>query len=361
MYSLTSPLLLSTNQGRMKSKTLNSILRFLWISAIIALVIHFINFMGNGWKIDYLLNYKPLLSNFSYAFIIGFLNIGFFTWIQKVFSWRTHPKTLIALGIPGSVILSVFGFFIGRVIHSVLIYGNSIDYFLANESFFSYLFAVFIALIVTLAFHAYYFYKFGVNAELKAQQQVIEHTKAKHQALKDQLDPHFLFNSLSVLASLIEEDPKRATKFTTNLSKVYRYVLDQRQEDVVSLRSELDFAKVYLNLLSTRFEDSLEYSIDINDDEHHYTVPLSLQLLIENAVKHNKVTEKHPLQIRISNTETDLIIENNLNPKAKDSSRNGIGLQNIKNRFESFGKTIQIVSNDRSFLVKLPLLKNKNL
>ena len=345
----------------MTSKSIYSILRFLWISTIIAIVVHFINFMGNGWKVDYLLNYRPLLSNFSYAFSIGFLNIGFFILIQKVFSWQKHPKTLIALGIPGSVILSVLGYFAGRVIHSVWIYQNSFDKFIANESFWSYLFAVFIALIVTLAFHAYYFYKFGVNAELKAQQQVIEHTKAKHQALKDQLDPHFLFNSLSVLASLIEENPKRATKFTTNLSKVYRYVLDQRQEDLVSLASELDFAKVYLNLLSTRFEDSLEYTIDITDEEHHHTVPLSLQLLIENAVKHNKVTEKQPLHIKISNTETDLIIENNVNLKAKDSTRNGIGLQNIKNRFESFGKTIEIVNNDHSFLVKLPLLKNKNL
>jgi hypothetical protein len=345
----------------MNVKALSPLLRFLWISVIIALVIHFINFMGDGWKIDYLLNYKPLLSNFSYAFIIGFLNISFFTLIQKVFSWQTHPKTLIALGIPGSVILSVFGFFIARVIHSVWIYGNSFDKFITNESFWSYLFAVFIALIVTLAFHAYYFYKFGVNAELKAQQQIIEHTKARHQALKDQLDPHFLFNSLSVLASLIEEDPKRATKFTTNLSKVYRYVLDQRQEDVVSLASELDFAKVYLNLLSTRFEDSLEYTIDVQDEDHQYTVPLSLQLLIENAVKHNKVTEKQPLHIKISNTESHLIIENTLNPKAKESTRNGIGLQNIRNRFESFGKSIEIVNDHQKFQVKLPLLKNKSL
>lgn len=344
----------------MNLKALHSILRFLWISAIIALVIHFINFMANGWKVDYLLNYKPLLSNFSYAFIIGFLNIGFFTWIQRIFSWRTHPVTLIALGIPGSVILSVFGFFIGRVIHSVWIYGNSFNFFLANESFFSYLFAVFIALIVTLSFHAYYFYKFGVNAELRAQRILLENAKAKHKALQDQLDPHFLFNSLSVLASLIEEDPKRATEFTTSLSKVYRYVLDQRQEDVVTLSSELDFAKVYLNLLSMRFEDSLEYSIDVSDVSY-FTVPLSLQLLIENAVKHNKVTEKHPLYIKIFKTDEDLVIQNNLNVKVKDSKRNGIGLKNIKKRFEAYtDRTIQIKQNADTFTVKLPLIKTQN-
>ncbi|MFO7744864.1 MAG: histidine kinase, partial [Psychroflexus sp.] len=211
------------------------------------------------------------------------------------------------------------------------------------------------------AFHAYYFYKFGVEAELKAQKEIVEHTKAKHKALQDQLDPHFLFNSLSVLASLIEEDPKRAAEFTTSLSKVYRYVLDQRREDLVSISSELNFAKVYLNLLSTRFEDSLNFSIDVLD-ESDSTVPLSLQLLIENAVKHNKVTEKHPLHIKIFKTKDHLVIQNNVNPKVNDSERNGIGLINIKKRFEVYTESpIEIEKDSDTFTVKLPLIQTQNL
>lgn len=229
-----------------------------------------------------------------------------------------------------------------------------------SENTFTYIMAVLIAIIVSLAFHAYYFYKFGAEAELKVQKEIVEHTKAKHKALQDQLDPHFLFNSLSVLASLIEEDPKRATEFTTSLSKVYRYVLDQRQEDLVSISSELNFAKVYLNLLSTRFEDSLEFIIDIID-ESDFTVPLSLQLLIENAVKHNKVSERHPLRIKIFKTENHLVIQNNVNPKANDSERNGIGLMNIKKRFEVFTETpIKFEKNSDTFTVKLPLIKTQN-
>lgn len=344
----------------MKTPPLQQFIRFVWISAVIAVFIHLINYMGSGLTVNYLTNYKYLLVNFSYAFIIGIFNITFITLIQSKFSWREEPKTLIILGILGTVIVSVLGFFIARIVHSLWIYGNSFQYFLNNESLTSYIFAVLIAIIVSLAFHAYYFYKFGADAELKAQKEIVEHTKAKHKALQDQLDPHFLFNSLSVLASLIEEDPKRATEFTTSLSKVYRYVLDQRQEDVVSLSSELDFAKVYLNLLAMRFEDSLCYSINVTD-ETAFTIPLSLQLLIENAVKHNKVTERQPLHIEIFKTEGFLVVQNNVNPKAQESNRNGIGLKNIKSRFEAFTEIpIQIEKDATKFRVKLPLIKNQN-
>ncbi|MBZ9779779.1 histidine kinase [Psychroflexus sp. CAK8W] len=341
----------------MKETSLQTLIKFIWISALIALFIHLINFIAVGWSLNYLTNYKAILGHFAYAFIIGIFNIVFITFIQSKFSWRKEPKALIIIGIPGTVIVSVFGFFVARIVHSVWIYGHTFERFLENESVFSYVFAVLIAIIVSLAFHAYYFYRFGADAELRAQKEIIEHTKAKHKALKDQLDPHFLFNSLSVLASLIEEDPKRATEFTTSLSKVYRYVLDQRQEDLVSISSELDFAKVYLNLLSTRFEDSLIYSIDVSD-ESDFTVPLSLQLLIENAVKHNKVTEKNPLHIKIYKTEDYLVIQNNVSPKATNSERSGIGLLNIKKRFEVYTKTlIEIEKKSNTFTVKLPLIK----
>lgn len=115
-----------------------------------------------------------------------------------------------------------------------------------------------------------------------------------------------------------------------------------------------------MNLLSTRFEDSLEFIIDIID-ESDFTVPLSLQLLIENAVKHNKVSERHPLRIKIFKTENHLVIQNNVNPKANDSERNGIGLMNIKKRFEVFTETpIKFEKNSDTFTVKLPLIKTQN-
>ncbi|MFD0933049.1 sensor histidine kinase [Psychroflexus salinarum] len=344
----------------MKTIQLEQFYKLAGISLAIAVLINFINFLSAN-SIDYLIDYKRFIMNFSSALFIGGLNMIFFTLIQKKYSWRKAPFIMIILGIPGSMILSVLGFFMARLIQGVLLFGTTFQNFIANESLFNYIFAAIIALVVSLAFHAYYFYKFGVEAELKAQKEIVEHTKAKHKALQDQLDPHFLFNSLSVLASLIEEDPKRAAEFTTSLSKVYRYVLDQRREDLVSISSELNFAKVYLNLLSTRFEDSLNFSIDVLD-ESDYTVPLSLQLLIENAVKHNKVTEKHPLHIKIFKTKDHLVIQNNVNPKVNDSERNGIGLINIKKRFEVYTESpIEIEKDSDTFTVKLPLIQTQNL
>jgi hypothetical protein len=345
----------------MQTKPLQQFLRFLWISAVIAIVVQLINYMGGGYDYNQLIDYKSLIVNFSYAFIIGTFNIIFFTLIGRKFSWSKHPKILTALGIPGSVIVSVLGFLTARLLHSVWIYGNTFEGFLSNLGFWDYLFPVFIALIVTLAFHAYYFYKFGVEAELKVQRELIENTKAQHRALKDQLDPHFLFNSLNVLSALIEEDPKKASEFTNAMSKVYRYVLDQRQEDLVSLESEIEFAKTYLNLLMMRFEDSLHFKISTPD--HPYKIiPLSLQLLLENAIKHNKVTEHQPLQIQIYIDDEYLVVENTLNLKPNTSNRKGIGLDNITKRFAVFtDKEILLEENSTHFKVKLPLIQPQNL
>ncbi|PIE97340.1 MAG: hypothetical protein CR961_02055 [Polaribacter sp.] len=151
----------------------------------------------------------------------------------------------------------------------------------------------------------------------KRQQQIIAKTEsAKFESLKTQIDPHFLFNSLNVLTSLISENPEKAEKFTTKLSKVYRYVLEQRNKELVPISEELDFAKTYIDLLQMRFENAIRFEISA---ELHKTelkiVPLSLQLLLENAVKHNVVSVSEPLTIKIYKKDEFLVIENNKNVK----------------------------------------------
>src|SRR5690606_27500451 len=127
--------------------------------------------------------------------------------------------------------------------------------------------------------------------KVKEQKVIAGTANARFDALKNQLDPHFLFNSLNVLTSLIEENPENAQRFTTALSKVYRYVLEQKNKDLVSVDEELDFARTYMSLLKMRFEDSIVFTIpDKASDPESKVVPLSLQLLLENAVKHNMVT-----------------------------------------------------------------------
>jgi LytS/YehU family sensor histidine kinase len=221
-----------------------------------------------------------------------------------------------------------------------------------------------IAFIITLIFHSFYFYKALQDVKLKEKTFESKSNSAKFDALKNQLDPHFLFNSLNVLSALIDEDTDKAQDFTIGLSKVYRYVLDQKNKDLVSLNGEIKFAETYLNLLKMRFEDSLE--VDISDEAkttEAKIIPLSLQLLLENAVKHNKVSEQFPLKIKIYIEAEYLIIENNLQPKidSRNQNRNGIGLENIQSRYELFtNQKCEILKTEQIFAVKLPLLQLQN-
>jgi hypothetical protein len=186
---------------------------------------------------------------------------------------------------------------------------------------------------------------------------------AQFDALKSQLDPHFLFNSLNVLVSLIEENPKAATRFTTSLSKVYRYVLEQRNKELVSIEEELTFARTYVNLLKWRFEDSLEVSIpEAASDAELKVVPLSLQLLLENAVKHNVVSDSKPLQLRIYEENSHLVVENNLQIKDHVKKGSGVGLKNIASRYALLSyRQMTITQNEHSFKVQIPALTEADL
>ena len=215
-----------------------------------------------------------------------------------------------------------------------------------------------IAFILTLIFHLFYFYKALKDSKINEQASLAAVQKAQLQAVKDQLDPHFLFNSLNVLTSLIEENPENAQDFTTGLSRIYRYVLEQKEKDVAALEDELIFAKRYVDLLKMRFEDSVSLNIDIQDTANLYLLPLSLQLVLENAVKHNIISKQKPLSIFISKTKTHLIIENTLQLKNKLSNRKGVGLDNIKYRYELITTDkIKIEQVNHRFKIALPLIK----
>jgi hypothetical protein len=191
------------------------------------------------------------------------------------------------------------------------------------------------------------------------QQRIIAGTaNAKFETLKNQIDPHFLFNSLNVLSSLIEENPDNAQRFTTSLSKIYRYVLEQKDKELVSVAEELSFAKTYMNLLKMRFENSLFYELpteNINPDAK--VVPLSLQLLLENTVKHNVVSEQKPLHIQIFVEGDYLAIQNDFQKKEVLQSRQGVGLQNIVDRYSIItNRNVLIEQTEKTFTVRIPIL-----
>ena len=194
--------------------------------------------------------------------------------------------------------------------------------------------------------------------KVKVQKIIAGTASAKFESLKNQIDPHFLFNSLNVLSSLIEENPKNAQRFTTSLSKIYRYVLEQKDKEFVSVEEELAFAKTYMNLLKMRFENSLFYELPttiLNPEAK--VVPLSLQLLLENTVKHNVVSEQKPLHIRIFIEGDYLVIQNDFQKKEVLQERKGVGLQNIINRYGIItNRKVLIEQDEKTFTVKIPVL-----
>lgn len=185
-----------------------------------------------------------------------------------------------------------------------------------------------------------------------------EKLASQYQSLKDQLNPHFLFNSLNVLSNLVYESPDKSAAFIQKLSKIYRYVLEAQKEELMELEKEVSFAKNYLELQKIRFEDSLQFSIEI-EDQNGLIPPLSLQLLLENAIKHNIISAENPLFIHIFRKQNELWISNTFQPKSSQpESSTGIGLQNIKMRYQLISaQEMEVIQTEDEFLVKLPILE----
>lgn len=196
------------------------------------------------------------------------------------------------------------------------------------------------------------------KSAIEAEQLRTEKIASQYQSLKDQLNPHFLFNSLNVLSSLVYEDADKSAAFILKLSKIYRYVLEVQKDEVVDLKKELDFAENYLDLQKIRFGENLQFSIQVNSMKGYYLPPLSLQLLLENAIKHNIASQKDPLFIHILQKENELWVSNTFQPKSSQTeSSTGVGLENIRLRYQFLSsKNIEVSQSANEFIVRLPLL-----
>lgn len=197
--------------------------------------------------------------------------------------------------------------------------------------------------------------------EIQKQRLIKENALAQFQALKNQVSPHFLFNSLSILSSLVHIDPDLSEKFIDQLSKAYRYILEQKDNDTVSLKTELDFLASYAFLLKIRFEKKFEVEVSVSHEvaEKYRVAPLTLQLLIENCVKHNRMSEVEPLTVTIFAEGSELAVTNAVRPRSEVDrfASTGVGLSNIINRYRLLtSRPVQVVQDENLFTVKIPLL-----
>ncbi|QJW90161.1 histidine kinase [Spirosoma taeanense] len=224
---------------------------------------------------------------------------------------------------------------------------------------------------IQLFYHLVYFviyeglYSMQQWKETYAQKEALKKAALQTQldSLKNQINPHFLFNSLNILTALISENPRQAETFVDEISSVYRYLLRSNQQEMTTLRDELTFAESYFHLMKTRYGSGIELQNDVPASYLDYQLPpLTLQVLIENAVKHNIVLPEQPLRILLRVDNERLVVQNNLQRKQTKVASNQVGLANIAAKYNLIGRqTIGIRETDDSFVVSLPLLTASHL
>lgn len=229
----------------------------------------------------------------------------------------------------------------------------------------TYISVVVIVFGINMGFFGEYFFRAWrekiTETERLAKQNALvqkEYAQMKFYNLQNQLNPHFLFNSITSLHTLIYENQALASQFLDNLAKVYRYVLQHKEKELVSLETELNFIEQYVFLLKTRFEESFCWEYQISKDAKQKRLPpVTLQILIENALKHNTMSPEKPLRIRLYEEENYLCIGNNLQRKNIVETSNKIGLENLKTLYSYLSPTsLQVVEEEGFFVVKIPLM-----
>lgn len=320
------------------------------IGNIIALIINY----------NYIFHLQAFVRNTIYSMMLGTilwaLNENIYHFIQIRYPWlKNATKTLFA-GITLTSVGSFLAIFLFNYIWFILLMGLDYSDFI-RSSYNAWVGTIIAVLIISLAIHAGIFLVNWKKAVIYNENLKREQLAMQYEALKNQVNPHFLFNSLNVLTSLVYKDPDIAAGFIKQLSEVYRYVLDQKDKELVEFDTEIQFVKKYIYLQNMRFDKHLIVNMDIPEGYTGSIIPLSLQMLVENAIKHNEVSEENPLEINIQVEDGYVVVRNSLHRKMVIKESSKIGLANIKARYEFLTqKKFTVEETDNEFIVKLPLL-----
>lgn len=276
--------------------------------------------------------------------------------LDKQLSWSKYKLTRFIIQVLAGLIVSLFWI---NVSYYVLkgIYTDSPPDLLQLISI-NILSAAIIIPIIAIFFGIKFLRAWNLS-QLESERLQKENARSQMMSLRNHLDPHFLFNNLNILSSLIDHDADLSKKYLEKFAEVYRTILKSELSDLTLLGEEMKLVEAYIYLIQIRWRDALKVSIDINPDYHEKALPpLSLQMLLENVVKHNTLTAAKPVEITISAKSDYLSVVNTKRLKAYDpSNTSGTGLQNIQNRYEYFTeKKVDIINDENTFEVRLPLL-----
>jgi hypothetical protein len=283
--------------------------------------------------------------------------IGFY--LGKKIDIHDRPYRSLAWNLASMFIFSLVVIVVVNYIWFVLIFEWTPER-LFTRGLVTMLFVFFVTVIITSIFYSIGFFKAWKESAVNEERLQKESIRLQYEALRNQVNPHFLFNSLNSLTSLVHQDQDQAVRFIKQLSEVYRYVLEHRDNELVPLAEELKFTERYVYLQKIRHGDSLKVTVAVGRPEGKTVVPVSLQILVENAIKHNEVSVANPLHIEIVDTEDSIIIRNNLQPRKTLNESGGIGLNSLKERyaFLSDRKVIERKTVE-TFEVEVPLIKQQ--
>lgn len=302
-------------------------------------------------------SFKRFISGVSYGFVLGFCfwqgNEFIARTAGKKLNWRKNaPKA--------NTITILLIFFYGLIISIVVpfIYNKYVFHIPPDKLLGHILGSGFIGLainfIIVGAYYSQFLAKYWMKSIENEEKLKQENLISKYEALKNQVNPHFLFNSLNTLSGLVEKDSKQAIMYIKKLSDIYRYVLEQKDKETVKISEELDFVKDYIYLQKIRYGAGLNFTSSIID-MNSLVAPLALQLLIENAVKHNIISNEQTLNIELTEDNTFYIVKNNLQKKKNIQQNPQTGLDNLFKRYEFLSSgNAEVIENDDEFVVKLP-------
>lgn len=279
--------------------------------------------------------------------------------LDKFIPWHKHEGNRLLAGI---FVHSLIAFLWSLLILylSSLVFNSSIDFTNIKELYMMKLgiILLILVLIIEIIYFALYSYYSYTTFQIETIRQERKQIELQLKALKSQLSPHFLFNSLNTISSLVFKDKKMAEGFIRKLAELYQYTLHSYQKKLTTLKEELEFVDSYQYLLKTRFGDKFHYYVEVDNDVLDTKIPpLTLQMLLENAVKHNVLAEDDPLKVRVFMDKKYIVVKNNVTKKPKNVSSFQIGLKNINARYLLLHEEGIVITNGESFQVKLPVIQ----
>ncbi|MDW3193948.1 MAG: histidine kinase [Cytophagales bacterium] len=310
----------------------------------------------DGWWMDFSFSTYVLRMVFPFILTYVFLWLNLLNGFLKIGQWTIN---LESTGV--RIVLNLFAFLVLHMLMDSLLHAFEADLPIGPRSLIRSIIgnAMLVAGILVISW-IYRLIDRNHQISLANSQLKAENEKSKYEALKAQINPHFFFNSLYAVTGLIDKNPEEAKSFIREMSDVFRYALENGKEDLVLLASELNFAHVYIKLFKTRFPDSITFEVSVADIAKRQNLPsFSIQLLLENAVKHNQFDQSNPLHIKIFDQDGFLVIENSLRPRPVEKSSE-IGLFNLNQRYIHLSKQeIVIRKLENSFIVNLPLIDHE--